>query len=288
MLPNCEVLTQVARGEQINNRSYFTRLRSLLTEPDDLFSYTKRSSAIYRGILNLFNYASQGLNDWNSTQKIDTSMRLEDHHIYPRAYIASKPELDIDQSAAEQLVDCVVNRTLIPKLLNIQIGKKAPGIYLAELQQSQNSKLAECLPSHLIPADMITNHDWNSCFGVFLGERAKVIFGLIERYTSEPASEMMNLLSAQGDGNEKLLANGKPKLKDLLAAGKVVVGDRVFTQKQPSQVAQIVDGETVEFNGKHIAINAWGQQVTGWSSINIYESVILERTGKPLKTLRGE
>jgi hypothetical protein len=83
-------------------------------------------------------------------------MRLEDHHIYPRAYIASGPDLaDIEREEAEQLVDCVINRTLIPKLLNIQVGKKAPTEYLSELQKNQNPKLAECLPSHLLPTDMI-------------------------------------------------------------------------------------------------------------------------------------
>jgi hypothetical protein len=37
-----------------------------------------------------------------------------------------------------------------------------------------------------------------------------------------------------------------------------------------------------------MAINAWGQEVTGWSSINIYASVHLERNGQPLKALRAE
>jgi hypothetical protein len=32
----------------------------------------------------------------------------------------------------------------------------------------------------------------------------------------------------------------------------------------------------------------WGQQITGWTSINIYEQVCLERTGQTLDSLRGE
>jgi hypothetical protein len=281
-------LIQIAKGEQITARTYFTRLRSLVTEPDDLFSYTKKSSAIYRGILNLLGYAAKGLMDWNSTQKIDVTMRLEDHHIYPRAYIASSPNLDIDQGEAEQLVDCVANRTLIPKLLNIQVGKKAPQIYLSELQQRTNSQLALCLPGHVIPVDMITEPTWNECFKLFLEDRAKEIFTLIHRYAMSPATEMATRFGAQSENIEDTPIDGKERLKDMLADGRVRVNDRVFVRKQPNRFATIVDGETVEFEGVKMLINTWGQMLTGWPSINIYDSVLLERTGQPLKSLRKE
>jgi hypothetical protein len=63
---------------------------------------------------------------------------------------------------------------------------------------------------------------------------------------------------------------------------------RVFVRKYPNRFARIIDGETVDFEGKQMPINAWGQMMTGWPSINIYESVVLERTGQPLKGLRKE
>ncbi|MBV9469310.1 MAG: DUF262 domain-containing protein, partial [Abitibacteriaceae bacterium] len=50
------ILSQVAQGERITARGFFNRMRPLVTEPGDLFSYTKKSSAIYRGILNLLGY----------------------------------------------------------------------------------------------------------------------------------------------------------------------------------------------------------------------------------------
>jgi len=37
-----------------------------------------------------------------------------------------------------------------------------------------------------------------------------------------------------------------------------------------------------------LSLNSWGQQVTGWSSINIYEGVYLERTAQPLQSLRQQ
>ncbi len=281
-------LVQVAKGEQITARTFFTRLRSLVTEPDDLFSYTKKSSSIYRGILNLLGYGAKGLKDWNSTQKIDITMRLEDHHIYPRAYINSAPSLDVDQGEAEQLVDCVVNRTLIPKLLNIQVGKKAPQVYLSELQLKVNPQLSTCLKGHLMDEEMITDPTWNECFKLFLEERSRKIFDLIHRYAISPAGEMSGRYSVQSDDSDDDGGGNKERLKDMLMDGRVKIGDSVFVRKQPDKLATIIDSETVEFEGEKMAINTWALSMTEWRSISIYDAVILERTGQPLKSLRRE
>lgn len=109
IIADSHALSQVAQGGRIERRDYFTRLRSLVTDPEDLFIYTKRASATYRGVLNLIGYAIHGLRDWKSTQKIDPDKDLDDHHIYPRAYIASGPPLDMEAGEAVQLMDCVVN-----------------------------------------------------------------------------------------------------------------------------------------------------------------------------------
>jgi hypothetical protein len=126
IISDSHALSQIALGGRIERRDYFTRLRSLVSDPEDLFICTKRTSATYRGILNLISYAIHGLRDWKSTQKIDPDKDLDDHHIYPRAYIASGPPLDMEAGEAVQLMDCVVNRTLIPKNLNVTIGKRPP------------------------------------------------------------------------------------------------------------------------------------------------------------------
>jgi hypothetical protein len=289
IIVDCGVLIQVANRERITARNYFMRMRPLITEAADLFSYTKRSSTLYRGILNLLGYASKGLKDWNSTHVIAATMALEDHHIYPRAYIASRPKLvDLDQNEAELLVDCVVNRTLLPKILNIQIGKKAPMNYLSELQRQVNPQLTECLPSHLMPIDMIADETWNSHFKLFLEERAERLFDLIRYYTTEQTPEMIVRYGHQLEGSEIVRIPVKPRLKDMIVSGTVYIGDRIYIKKYPEQVATIVDGETVASEGKHIPINTWGQQITGWTSINIYNYVCLERTQQSLEKLREQ
>jgi hypothetical protein len=286
IITDCSVLTQIARHEPITARSYFIRLRSLITEPEDIYSYTKRASATYRGILNLLSYAAQGLKDWNSDQKIDISMRLEDHHIYPRAYIASGPDLDMEQADAEQLVDCVANRTLIPKLTNIRIGKRAPGDYFTEILKEKNKKLGDCLVSHLIPPAILSEPTWNSCFSVFLDERARAIFALIERYAIAPAAEMAARYGRQAEADTTGQTPQRSRIKDMLADGRLKIGDWLYIPKYPDKHGQLASGGVVTFEGQQLPITSWGQQVTGWSSINIYESVYLERTGQPLKSLR--
>ena len=280
-------LVQVALGQKISARNYFIRLRSLITEPSDLFSYNKKSSTIYRGVLNFLGFVGHGLKDWKSAQEIDVTMRLEDHHIYPRAYVIGKPSfIGIDKSLAEERMDCVVNRTLIPKILNIQIGKKSPSQYLSEIEKQQNPKLAECLATHLLPKDMIHDSSWDDYFSLFLDERADHIFNKIETVTSLVAPEMIKDFGTLTDTGDLSQLREKAKLKDLLALGKVQAGEQVYTRKRPDQFAIIVDGDTVNFNGQIMLINTWGQQMTGWSSISIYDSVFLKRTGQPLKTLR--
>ena len=135
---------------------------------------------------------------------------------------------------------------------------------------------------------MITEPTWNECFKLFLEDRAKEIFALIHRYAIGPAADMAARYSAQSDSIEETPLDGKERLKDMLADGRVRVGDRVYVRKQPDRFATIVNGETVEYEGQEMPINSWGQLMTGWPSISIYDSVILERTGQALKNLRKE
>ena len=153
IITDSNALIQVAKEDKITKTGYFMHLRSVITEQDDLYSYSKKTSGVYRGILNLVGYASKGLIGWNNNQAVDFTMQLEDHHIYPRGYISSNVKLDLNKEEAEQLVDCVINRTLIPKITNITIGKKAPQIYMAELK-AKNETFENSLQGHLIPLEM--------------------------------------------------------------------------------------------------------------------------------------
>ncbi len=286
IIQDCAVMLQIANSERISARGYFSKLRPLVTEPSDLFSYTRRASSIYRGVLNLLNFASKGLKDWNNTQTLTISMALEDHHIYPRAYIANTNDLDISQEEAEQLVDCVLNRTLIPKLTNITIGKKSPTVYMREIA-GRNGNLPECLSSHLIPHEIIEDGIWSTFFKAFLDERANRLFALIEEHTSDRLTEMSKRFATISEVEVIQNSGSRMRLKDLIAQGRIKIGDRVYTQKKKMSFASILDSEYVEFEGSKMLINSWGQMMTGWQSISIYASVYLERTGDTIGALRN-
>ena len=95
----------------------------------------------------------------------------------------------MEPAEALQLVDCVVNRTLIPKNLNVTVGKRPPQSYLSDLNKL-NPNLAASLQDHLVPPEIVSDPSWNRTFRQFLDARARSILGLIERYVLEPAKEM--------------------------------------------------------------------------------------------------
>lgn len=188
LINDSRILEQAARGETLTeHRAFFGRLRPSLAVPDDLSSVSRRTSAIFRGALNLLWYASGGLRDWNNAQTLTSEMQLEAHHIFPRAYLArTDVEFDLGRDDIDELVNSVVNLTLIPKLTNISIGKNPPSVYLGEVRK-KNPTLGESLRSHLVPERLLEGGEHDGLFGEFIKERASRIFALIQRYTAPPS-----------------------------------------------------------------------------------------------------
>jgi hypothetical protein len=74
----------------------------------------------------------------------------------------------------------------------------------------------------------------------------------------------------------------------MLEWGLISPGDSVQIRDHAERPATIVDAKRVRDNGHEMSFNDWGQSVTGWSAINIYEWTIHEKTGKTLDALRRE
>jgi len=124
-------------------------VRNFSFESDVLLETTVRQRALYRGCIALI-LRSQA-RDFHSGNRITASMVLEkkidDHHVFPRGYLA-----DSGEDVTATLRDCVLNRTLIDKETNIRIGKKAPAVYLAEIEAELGAeRLDKVLESHLLP-----------------------------------------------------------------------------------------------------------------------------------------
>jgi hypothetical protein len=186
------VLTKVARNESIQNPFYLRGLRPRISQVEDILSQRKKASMIYKGLLNLINYHNKGLLDWSSQNRLDfNNQNLQDHHIFPKSFILNNKKYR-HSIEAEDLLDCVANRALIPRITNIRIGAKAPSIYLKELAQ-KNPDLPTCLQSHLINLEILDEGS-DTNFEELTYERAEQMFNLLEHYAIAPYSEFSETL----------------------------------------------------------------------------------------------
>lgn len=174
MIEDAKILIAVAQNQKIEDKTYINKLLKIeISNFEEIYSYHKKGNAIYSGILNLIHYQQQGLKDWKSATTISfNDDKLEDHHIFPKNYIKKTYG---ENSAEFDLANCVANRTLIPKILNREIGDKAPSVYLNKLKENHNYRITESLASHAID-ESILKGNYDQDFLGFLEERAKSIY----------------------------------------------------------------------------------------------------------------
>jgi len=140
-----------------------------------------RQRAIYKGLMSLV--LQNGALDFHKRGKItaqllsDKKNRVDDHHIFPRAYLDQK-------GASVALRDCILNRTYIDRIINRRLSKRAPSDYFGELREKHGiAETDELLRSHLLPAGQDTpvlNDDFES----FLSKREAALTRLIVKCTS--------------------------------------------------------------------------------------------------------
>lgn len=173
ILLDANVLIKVAREDHTFDRHYFRKFHYEVAEPSDLYGISKKYNAIYRGVLNLVHWSAGGVTDWRNNDRITfRSQNLDDHHIFPRKYLRND-----HSDLSPKLIDCVLNRALIPKITNIKIGKKKPSTYLGDLRKS-NPHLDSALEQQLIPSS-IADGTYDELFEIFLEDRAKRILEVI-------------------------------------------------------------------------------------------------------------
>lgn len=79
-----------------------------------------------------------------------------------------------------------------------------------------------------------------------------------------------------------------PKLDWMMEQGLVNAGDKICVISHPSEVATIVDGKHVEYNGETMSLNVYGCKVTGWTAIQSYALMRPIDSKKTLGELREE
>jgi len=79
-----------------------------------------------------------------------------------------------------------------------------------------------------------------------------------------------------------------PRMPKLFEWGVLKPGDKVRIKNFDDSEAVVKDTNNVSFKGKVLSFNQWAQQITTWSSVNIYEWTVLAESGKTLYELREE
>src|SRR5262249_50881827 len=151
----------------------------IVRAPEDLQNISKQYDAIYKGLLNLVHFVSGGLVNWQNGDRLSPKNNLEDHHIFPKDYL--RRTLGTQDTDVLRQIDCVANRTLIPKLQNIKFSNRAPSIYMQEIAH-MNKRLNEALMAHMIPVEIVTGA-YDDVYAIFMEDRAKGLFELINGVT---------------------------------------------------------------------------------------------------------
>jgi hypothetical protein len=126
-------------------------------ESAQLSAITPRQQAIYKALMALV--LQRGARDFHRAAQLTAEglaeKGVDDHHVFPRAHL--NPTGEPARYPAE-LVDSILNRTMIDADTNKRIGKRDPRDYLAEVKGELDatedaSTFRRLLDSHLLPAD---------------------------------------------------------------------------------------------------------------------------------------
>jgi hypothetical protein len=153
-------------------------VRDFEFEPSQWATITIRQRALYRATMAL------GLRhrplDFHEavplTRSVIESTAVDDHHVFPKGYLA-------DIGLANR-IDSVLNHTLIDRETNIRIQKKAPSVYLGEIEAELPNDLARILASHGLPEDK-GGPLWNDRFDDFLQWRLEYLASELQAVTVE-------------------------------------------------------------------------------------------------------
>jgi hypothetical protein len=143
--------------------------------PARLHTMRSRQSAAYKGLYALL--MRDGAKDFRTGDTIQLATYFNDqvdiHHIFPQGWFK-------DLGITNPLMDSVVNKTPLSKRTNIQVGKKAPSLYLGQIQQRHgltSTDLDAILATHVIDPAILRSDD----FERFYEARFEQLLQRIER-----------------------------------------------------------------------------------------------------------
>jgi len=164
-LEDAQALQKAATGDFGSIISVINRIQPVVRTKEDLLVIHKKYDAVYKGILNLVSYATGGYLNFENGNPGSVASNLEDHHIFPNDYLRKNWAEVHDSLDSVVAIDCVVNRTLIPKLTNVRVSNKPPSKYLGEIR-ARNPNIATPLKSHLLSEELLSG-DYDKNYDYF-------------------------------------------------------------------------------------------------------------------------
>ncbi|HSH01738.1 MAG TPA: hypothetical protein VLL52_04405 [Anaerolineae bacterium] len=79
-----------------------------------------------------------------------------------------------------------------------------------------------------------------------------------------------------------------PRMNQLFDWKLIKRGDKLKIRNVEDACAIAINDTHVQVDGKQLTYNQWGQEATGWSTINVYEWIIHDGEGKTLDELRRQ
>ena len=157
----------------IRNDKPMNHIQNFNFDANELRSIENRNNAIYKGIMCLLlkNGASDFYN-WKENKNIE---KLDDHHVFPSAYLKNK---NIDE-----FKNSILNKTLISSKTNKEIGSSDPAKYLLKIKntaryKNRENEFYELLKRHKLIRNS-SSPIFSNQFNKFLEERQKLLDELI-------------------------------------------------------------------------------------------------------------
>ena len=157
-------------------------VREALFDPSRLYTLSSKNSAAYKG-LHAILMRDGGL-DFLSGQPINFTTffdeKIDIHHIFPRKWC-------VDHMIPRARYNCIANKTALSARTNRIIGKKAPSVYLNQLQKQSGmaaQEMDEVLRSHVVEPTLLRADD----FDAFFAARAAALMDRIASAMGKPVA----------------------------------------------------------------------------------------------------
>ena len=203
VLEDAQALQKLAQEDYSLAVSIIKRIKPLIEKWEDLLFIHRKYDALYKGVLNLINFDSKGLRNIENGKIVTWSSNIEDHHIFPKGFLRKTRDTNLVDTDPQSGVNCVLNRTLIPKLTNIKVSDKPPSEYLQELRK-KNPNIETALDSHLIPKD-VCDGTYDDLYPLFLEDRGKKVAQAIKDRVLDQRDAIVRESQEHASTGEKIL-----------------------------------------------------------------------------------